>query len=117
MKKFHGKCHCGAIRFTFQSQEINEAMRCDCSICARKGSILTSETIPWNLIEISSEKGALQTYQYGSMVARHHFCGKCGIHTFVETRLNPGQYRVNLGCVEGLDALRLPCEIYDGKSL
>ena len=51
------------------------------------------------------------------MTARHHFCGKCGIHTFVETRLNPGHYRINLGCVDELDALRIPEKIYDGKAL
>ncbi len=78
---------------------------------------MTSDTIPPDLINISAIDNALQCYQFGTMTARHHFCCKCGIHTFVETRLNPGHYRINLGCVDDLDALRIPEEIYDGKNL
>ena len=117
MKKFVGSCHCGAIQFTFSTPEIERAMRCDCSLCARKGMVMTSTTIAPENIDILDREGALSTYQFGTNTARHHFCSRCGIHTFVETRLNPGHYRVNLGCVDGLDALRIPEEIYDGKSL
>lgn len=117
MKSYHGSCHCGAISFTFRSPAILEGMRCDCSICARKGMVMTSHVIPPDAIEISVSDDAKSSYQFGSMTARHHFCSRCGIHTFVETRLNPGHYRINLGCVEGLDALRLPAPIYDGKAL
>lgn len=114
---YQGSCHCGAVSFTFRSPEITDAMRCDCSICARKGIVLSNDLIVREDISIVAEEGAQQTYQFGTMTARHHFCGTCGIHVFVETRLNPGQYRVNLGCVDELDALRLPAEIYDGKNL
>ena len=78
---------------------------------------MSNVTIPPDKIEITARPGALRTYQFGTQTAKHHFCDSCGIHTFVETRLNPGEYRINLGCVEELDALRLPEIIYDGKSL
>ena len=78
---------------------------------------MTTVTIAPKDIEIIADKGVLSTYQFGSMTARHHFCSKCGIHTFVETRLNPGHYRFNLGCVDGINALRLPEQLYDGKAL
>jgi len=78
---------------------------------------MTSEVISPDFIDISAEEDALSIYQFGTMTARHHFCKKCGIHTFVETRLNPGHYRINLGCVDKLDALRIPEKIYDGKAL
>ena len=68
-------------------------------------------------INILDPENALSTYQFGTKIARHHFCSRCGIHTFVETRLNPGHYRINLGCIAGIDALRLPEVLYDGKSL
>ncbi len=92
-------------------------MLCDCSLCRRKGSIMTSMVIPPEAIEIWVEGDAQRSYQFGTMTARHHFCSICGIHTFVETRLNPGCYRVNLGCVDALDALSLPSRVYDGKTL
>lgn len=114
---YAGQCHCGAVQFSFSCAEITHAMRCDCSICARKGMVMTDDVIPPQDMHISDEEGALATYRFGSHTARHHFCSRCGIHTFVETRLNPGSYRVNLGCVEELDALRLPANIYPGKSL
>jgi hypothetical protein len=79
--------------------------------------MMTSELISPDFINISAEKGVLSSYQFGTMTARHHFCKQCGIHTFVDTRLNPGHYRVNLGCVDELDVLRIPEKIYDGKAL
>ena len=117
MADYAGSCHCGAIRFSFAADTIDQAMRCDCSMCARKGIVLSTFTLAPDQIAISAEPDAQQTYQFGTMTARHHFCGTCGIHTFVQTRLKPGHYRVNLGCVEGIDAFRLPETIFDGKSL
>ncbi|KIC14884.1 MULTISPECIES: GFA family protein [unclassified Leisingera] len=117
METYSGTCHCGAVRFTFRTREISSAMLCDCSICSRRGAGLTPETIPPADMHITAAPGTLKTYQFGTKTAQHHFCGTCGIHTFVETRLNPGHYRVNLGCIKGLDALRLPSEIYDGQNL
>ena len=78
---------------------------------------MSSTIIPPELIEIADEYGVLSTYKFGTGTARHHFCNRCGIHTFVETRLNPGHYRINLGCVDELNALHIPEIIYDGKSL
>ncbi len=83
----------------------------------RKGSVLTAFTIPPADISIQAEPGTQRTYQFGTMTARHHFCGTCGIHTFVETRLKPGHFRVNLGCVDGVNAFDLPETIFDGKRL
>ncbi|MBO6776507.1 MAG: GFA family protein [Marinibacterium sp.] len=117
MKQYKGSCHCGAVTFAFPCPEITRIMRCDCSLCARKGIAMTVTTIPPDQIEIFDPEGALATYQFATMTARHHFCSRCGIHTFVETRLNPGHYRINLGCVDEINAMRLPEELYDGKSL
>ena len=78
---------------------------------------MTVTTIAPDHIDIFHSEGTLTSYKFGTMTARHHFCSRCGIHTFVETRLNPGQYRINLGCVDEINAFRLPAELYDGKSL
>ena len=78
---------------------------------------MTTTTIAPGQIELSDPEDALMTYQFGTMTARYYFCSRCGIHTFVETRLNPGHFRVNLGCVDDLEAMRLPVDLYDGKSL
>ena len=33
------------------------------------------------------------------------------------TGMTPGDYRITLGCVDEINAMRLPEELYDGKSL
>ena len=46
MNEYHGSCHCGAIKWTFLSEEITDGLRCTCSICRRKGAVMTNFTIP-----------------------------------------------------------------------
>ena len=66
-------------------------------------------------IEVTGDN--LATYEFGSRVAKHHFCKTCGIYPFHQTMRKPGHYRLNLGCVEELDATRLPFEVFDGASI
>jgi len=59
----------------------------------------------------------LGLYQFGIKTAKHYFCKECGIYTFHETARVPGHYRVNLGCIEGVDSFALEADIFDGKHL
>lgn len=119
MKSFHGSCHCKAINFSFlpESGKIEEGMRCNCSLCRRKGILLSNFVVEPKNIEIGDSEGFLNCYQFATGVARHYFCSNCGIAPFVQTRLNPGCYRVNLGCVEGIESLSLKEIFYDGTQL
>lgn len=92
-------------------------MRCSCSICRRKGAYLSDFVIERPDIEFTDKQGSLTRYQFGTGVAKHFFCSLCGIFTHVETRLNPGSIRVNLGCIDGLDVFGLPYEVFDGDSI
>ena len=48
----------------------------------------------------------------------NYFCKTCGIFTYIADGENGKDgYRVNLGCVEGLDPLALDIRIIDGKSV
>ena len=48
----------------------------------------------------------------------HYFCKHCGIFTYIGDGENAKDgYRVNLGCVEDLDALALDISIIDGKAV
>ena len=58
----------------------------------------------------------LSAYDFGTKVAKHYFCNRCGIYTFHQTKLRPGYYRVNLGCIKGINSTKLPYTIYDGAS-
>lgn len=68
-------------------------------------------------MSIQVKDHSLSSYEFASKVAKHHFCKHCGIYTFHQTLRMPGYYRVNLGCVEDIDTLSLPFEIFDGKAL
>ena len=60
---------------------------------------------------------ALATYEFGSGVAKHHFCKICGIYPFHQTMRQPGYYRVNLNCVNGISTEGLTLSLFDGASL
>ena len=115
--QYHGGCHCGAVRFSFEHPEITRGLRCNCSMCARKGAVMSPEPIPESLLKIQAADGTLGLYQFGARTAKHIFCRTCGIYPFHETARKPGHYRVNLGCVEDVDALALEADIFDGRNL
>lgn len=115
--KYQGNCHCGAIKFSFEEDKITNGMRCNCSICARKGAAMSSFTKYKDELNIKVEDDNLALYQFDSKVAKHFFCKKCGIYPFHETIRYPGKYRVNLGCVKNIDTNNLDITIFDGKNL
>lgn len=123
-KSYSGSCHCGAVRFRFQSDELTSGRRCNCSICIRKGIVMSSEYLPPDAFELEGE-AALAVYQFGDKSVCHYFCKTCGISPFNGVASLPANYRgpakigdrrVNLGCIDGLDPLALEIEIIDGRS-
>jgi hypothetical protein len=113
---YSGRCHCGALRFRFVSEPITEGLRCNCSICIRKGATMSKRYyLPEAFLEMTG-KEALAVYQFGDHDVNHYFCKTCGIYPFHDITAMPGHYRVNLGCVDGLDVLALKVEVVDGRS-
>lgn len=115
--RYQGSCHCGAISFSFESDPIEKGLRCNCSICRRKGAVMSADVVAEAQLEIDAKDGALALYQFGEETAKHFFCRECGIYPFHETARFPGYYRVNLGCVESIDPLAMPVDVFDGKHL
>ncbi len=113
---YEGSCHCGAVRFVFRSEEITAGKRCNCSICRRKGAVVSVKYYPPEDFESVEGLDKLTTYQFGDLDVYHHFCSTCGIYPFHDGPAFPGKYRVNLGCVEGVDAFQIPIELIDGQS-
>ena len=57
----------------------------------------------------------LTGYRFNTEVAQHFFCSRCGIYTHHQRRSNPGQYGVNVACLDGLspfDFSEVP--VFDG---
>jgi hypothetical protein len=118
MPNYHGSCHCGAVQFSFESDEpIDRGLRCNCSLCSRKGAMMMPFAVAPDKMHIDAEEGALGLYQFGAKTAKHYFCKHCGIYTFHVTARMPDHYRANLGCIEGVDPFALDAEVFDGAHL
>lgn len=115
MPTYHGSCHCGEVRFRFESEPIRSGVRCNCSICMRKGAVMSLEYLPPERFALLGGQGSLRVYRFGDRIVNHYFCATCGIYPFHDTLERPGWYRVNLGCVEELDALSLPVTVLDWR--
>lgn len=116
--EYKGRCHCGRVRFSFRTAEITTGARCNCSLCIRRGAVLSSRYIPAADFTPHQDADDLGVYLWNETVLNNYFCKSCGIFTYIgDAAGNKDGYRVNLGCVEGLDALNLQISIIDGKSL
>jgi len=111
----HGSCHCGAVKFEVRTPTTS-ATRCNCSLCRRKGALM-SQGFAADQLKIVSGEDALTMYQFNTRVAKHYFCKHCGIYPFHQTRKDPLLWRVNIGCLEGVDPYALEAEVADGASL
>jgi len=74
----------------------------------------TEPISPANLI-IKAEDDVLDIYEFDTKTAKHNFCKLCGIFTFHQTRSQPGFYRINIGCIEGIVPFSLETDLFDGK--
>ena len=112
-KIYQGSCHCGSIKFSIQTS-LESSLRCNCSLCIRKGAIMLSGTEGgFTLLEGEEHLGK---YQFNTHVAEHYFCKNCGIYTHHKPRSNPKIHRVNAGCVIGIDSLKLTPDLNDGAA-
>jgi hypothetical protein len=115
---YQGHCHCGRIRFAFTSPEIVSAARCNCSLCVRRGALLSPGYIPAEHFTPPDNQDDLGIYLWNEHVLNNYFCKLCGVFTYIgDGPNNQDGYRVNLGCVDGIDPLSLQIRAIDGKSI
>lgn len=110
-------CHCKAIKAEVHIPEdgIKKIMRCNCSICKRKGYIIG--VFGENDFKILQGEEFLVLYQYHSKKAEHYFCSICGIHTHNRPRINPKLFGVNIACIEDIDTFSFEnISINDGQN-
>jgi len=114
---YKGSCHCSAVSFEFDSVPIVQAMQCNCSICIRKNAIMSDHYYEPEHFRLISGQESLACYRFGDYDVNHWFCKQCGIYPFHDGAAEPGKYRINLGCVEGLETRDLPLRVFDGRNL
>ena len=111
-----GSCHCGAVRFRIDCEAISEALRCNCSICARKNAPMSTVYFQPSQIQIEGLENCA-VYHWNDGDVNHYFCKACGIYPFHDTLQKPQYYRVNLACIDGLDCSALKMRHFDGRHL
>ena len=107
MPKKKLSCHCGGVEGQVEIPEtgFKKIMRCNCSICKRKGAIMAM--VNNEDFKIINGKEFLKLYQFHSKVAKHYFCSICGIYTHHNPRINPAMTGFNLGCIDEFDTFEL----------
>jgi hypothetical protein len=68
-------------------------------------------------LKILKGEDKLVLYRWNTGVARHYFCGACGIYTFHRKRAAPDHYGVNVYCLDGVDVSQVPVRRVDGKTM
>ena len=112
------RCHCGAVEIQVNlKKEIDKLMRCNCSMCKRKGTMVA--TIDKKDLKIVKGENKIKFYQFNTKVAKHHFCSECGVQTHNLRRSDPNTYGINIGCMDEIDVnelFRLKTFISDGQN-
>ncbi len=98
MKEYFGGCHCGKVKYKFDSTDSVEIWKCNCSIC--KMSDYEHLFIHHNDFQVLEGDNLLNEYSFGAKKAKHLFCRNCGIKSFYQPRSHPDSYSINLRCVE-----------------
>lgn len=100
------RCHCRAVELDITlAKELEQAHRCDCSFCRRRGAIAVSA--PLDGVRIIKGADNLTLYQWGTKTAKHYFCKTCGIYTHHQRRSNPNEFGVNVANLEGINPRQL----------
>ncbi len=100
-----GSCHCGKVRFEIDA-EITELVKCDCSLCARRGRLTAS--VHEDRFTLLSGWDSVSEYRWNTGIARHFFCPTCGIYTFHKKQSAPDHYGINAACLDDFDPASVP---------
>lgn len=94
-------CHCKKVKIEVTLPDNPVFVRCNCSLCKRKGAIMTM--VNQENFKILDGKSSIKKYQFHTKVANHFFCCICGIYTHHNPRRDPKLFGVNVGCLENFD--------------
>ena len=114
MAIYQGSCHCGRVRFEVEA-ELDHVRVCDCSICRRRGALL--HRVAPERIRFATPLDDMLTYTFNTHTARDYFCPTCGILPFRRPRTAPGEWSVNVRCLDGVDLDAIPVKRVFGSQL
>ena len=107
-----GGCHCKAVRFRVRAPRHLIAWDCNCSICHMKKN--THFIVPASDFFLDAGEANLSEYRFGTGVARHRFCSKCGVQAFYHPRSNPDGVAVTVHCLDPGSVSSVEVRKFDG---
>ena len=108
-----GGCHCGDVRFRVRLESL-EALACNCSICRKKGYLHL--IVRRDAFEALRGAESMTTYRFGTGLAQHTFCRRCGMHPFYVPRSHPDGVSVNARCLDDDLSDELAVVPFDGNA-
>ena len=117
---FEGRCHCGAISFSFRTAKTPDqwpVRACQCRFCRSHGAHTTSD--PGGSIAFQiADPGKLNRYRFGSRSADFLVCRECGVYVAAVMTSRRGQFAtVNVNVIRDLAALPAASPVsYDSES-
>ena len=114
MTTCEGGCHCGRVSFEIEIPDRVTVHRCNCSICQKSGYLHL--IVPANHFHLLKGDDDLVDYRFHSGVARHLFCGVCGIKSYYVPRSHPDSFSVNLNCIDLPNGIEVTIEDFNGRN-
>ena len=113
---YKGSCHCGKVAFEVEG-ELGMTVRCNCSICRRKGALLWA--VPHETLNLVAWGDDLGRYTFGKAQIAHRFCRTCGMHPFAEDTADKSERMayVNIRCLQGVDLAQVAVMNFDGRAM
>ena len=105
-------CHCGSVQLNVET-DLSIIKQCNCSMCKRKNAKMN--ILPKEAIQSIQGEENLSLYQFGTNVAKHYFCKKCGIYTHHYRKSDPNGIGINIGCIDEVDSFSIDSEILDNR--
>ena len=109
-----GGCHCGAIRFEIDAPARLETLACNCSRCEMLG--FRHLIVPKSRFRLLAGEDALVEYRFNTGVARHLFCGTCGVQSYYIPRSNPDGVSANARCLDRATIAHEEVLTFDGQN-
>ena len=106
------RCHCGSVQLNVET-DLSVIKQCNCSMCKRKNAKMN--ILPKESIKLIQGEDNLSLYQFGTNVAKHYFCKKCGVYTHHFRKSDPNGIGINIGCIDEVDSFSIDSEILDNK--
>ena len=105
-------CHCGSVQLKVES-DMSIVKQCNCSLCKRKNAKMN--ILPKDSIKSILGEENLSLYQFGTNIAKHYFCKKCGIYTHHFRKSDPNGIGINIGCIDEIDSFSIESEVLHNK--